>query len=173
MVSEKDINSTELATMRTASGPMTVMTANGEVRTNKEATEHVKQSDLFVTVMILQETPAVLSLEKLFEEHGCTYHWKIGQNPHLIKNGKRIDGNISNSVPFVVPGISASSSQLRLHLPRHHLHHEVWKLQYQKEVEVRMKSFGETRCMNPQKPKTKIKIWNRKKSVQRDIARIA
>ena len=29
---------------------------------------------------------------------------------HLIKNGKRIDCNRSNNVPFVVPGISASSS---------------------------------------------------------------
>ena len=38
------------------------MTANGEVRTNKEATVYVKQLDLFVNVMLLQETPAVLSL---------------------------------------------------------------------------------------------------------------
>ena len=67
--------------------------------------------------------------------------------------------------------------QLRLHLLRHHLHHwsqhrlteiqyrrtEVWKLHYQKELKARMKSFGETRCMNPQKTKTKIKIGNRKK----------
>ena len=41
---------------------MTVMTANGEARTNEEATVYVKQLDLFVTVMLLQETPAVLSL---------------------------------------------------------------------------------------------------------------
>ena len=32
------------------------------------------------------------------------------------------------------------------------------KIQYPKEVELRAKSFGETRCMNPQKPKTKIKM---------------
>ena len=31
------------------------------------------------------------------------------------------------------------------------------KIQYQKEVEVRVHSFGETRCMNPQNPKTKKK----------------
>ena len=64
MVSEKDLNSAELATMRTSSGPMTVMTANGEVRTNKEATVYVKELDSFVTVMLLQETSAVLSLVK-------------------------------------------------------------------------------------------------------------
>ena len=52
------------------------MTANGEVQTREEATIYVKQLDLFVTVMLLQETPAVLSLEKLCEEHGYTHHCK-------------------------------------------------------------------------------------------------
>ena len=89
MVSEKDLNSAQLETMRTSRSPTTVMTANGEVRTNKEATENVKQLDFFVNVMLLQETPAVLSLGKLCEQHGYTYHWKSGQNPHLIKDGKK------------------------------------------------------------------------------------
>ena len=61
--------------------------------------------------------------------------------------------------------------QLRLHLPRHHLHHrsqhrptviqyrqtEMLRLQYPKGMEVWMRSYGETRCMTPQKPKSKIK----------------
>ena len=54
-----------------------------------------------MTVMLLVETPAVLSLGKL-----CT----SGQQTHLTKKGNRIDCNISNYVPFVVPGISTSSS---------------------------------------------------------------
>ena len=60
--------------------------------------------------MFLEETPAVLSWKKLCEDHGYTNHWTSGQKPHLIKNGKRIDCNISNNVSFVVPGLSASSS---------------------------------------------------------------
>ena len=55
MVSEKDLNPAELATMRTSRSPTTVMTANGEVRTNKEATISVKQLDLFVKAVLLQE----------------------------------------------------------------------------------------------------------------------
>ena len=43
------------------------------------------------------------------------------------------------------------------------------KIQYQKEVEVRAESFGRTRCMNPQRPKTKIKKEERRE-VQRDIS---
>ena len=114
MVSKRDLNPAELDTMRTSRSPTTVMTANGEVQTREEATASVKQLDLFVKVVLLEETPTVLSLEKLCEDHGKTYHWTSGQKPHLIRNGKRIDGNISNHVPFVVPGLSASSSSTTL-----------------------------------------------------------
>ena len=109
MVSKRDLNSAELETMRTSRSPTTVMTANGEVQT-REATVHVKELDLFMTVMLLEETPAVLSLGKLCEKRGYTYHWTSGQKPHITKNDKRIDCNVSNYVPFVVPGLSTSSS---------------------------------------------------------------
>ena len=65
MVSKRDLNSAELETMRTSRSPTTVMTANGEVQTREEATACVKELDFFVTVMLLEETPAVLSLETL------------------------------------------------------------------------------------------------------------
>ena len=106
MVSRKDLNSAELETISTSRSPTTVMTANGVVQTREEATVYVKELDLFVTVMLLEETPAVLSLGKLCEDHGHTYHWTSGQKPHLTKEGKKIECNISNYVPFVVPGLS-------------------------------------------------------------------
>ena len=107
MVSKRDLNSVELETMRTSRRPTTVMTSNGEVQTREEATVHVKELELFVTVMLLEETTAVLSLGKLCEDHGFSYHCTSGQKPHLTKNGKRVDCNFSNYVPFVVPGISS------------------------------------------------------------------
>ena len=110
MVSKRDFNSAELETMRTSRSPTTVMTANGEVQTREEATANVKELDLLVTVMPLEETRAVLSLGKLCEDHGYTYHWPAVKKPHLTQHGKRIDCNLSNCVPFVVPGLSASSS---------------------------------------------------------------
>ena len=61
VVSEKDLDSAESETMRTSRSPTTVMTPNGEVQTREEATVYVKQSDLFVKVMLLEETRAVLS----------------------------------------------------------------------------------------------------------------
>ena len=109
-ISKKDLKSADLETMRTSRSPTTVMTANGEVQTREEATVYVKELDLFVTVMLLEETPVVHSLWKLCEDHGFTYHWTSGQKQHLTKKGKRIDCNISNCAPFVVPFLSTSSS---------------------------------------------------------------
>ena len=110
LVSKKDLNFAKLENMRTSRSPTTVMTANGEVRTKEEATVHVKELDLFVKVMLPEETPAVLCFVKLCEVHVYTFHWISGQKPHLFRNGKRIDCNISNDVPFVVLGKTASSS---------------------------------------------------------------
>ena len=70
MVSKRDFSSAELETMRTSRSPTTVTTANGEVRTREEATVYVKQLDLFVKVMLLDETPEVLCLGKLCEDRG-------------------------------------------------------------------------------------------------------
>ena len=42
MVSEEDLNSAELETMRTSRSPTMVITADGEVQTREEATESVK-----------------------------------------------------------------------------------------------------------------------------------
>ena len=83
MGSERFLDSAELETMRISRNLTTVMTANGEVQTREEATVNVKELDLFVTVMLLEETPAVLSLRKLCEDHGYTYHWTSAQKPHL------------------------------------------------------------------------------------------
>ena len=64
MVIEKDIISADLETMRISRNPATVMTANEEVPTREEATVNVIELDLFVTVMLLEETPAILSTRK-------------------------------------------------------------------------------------------------------------
>ena len=89
MVSKRDLNSAELATMRTSKSPTTVMTANGEVQTREEATVYVEQLDLFVKVMLLEETPAVLSLEKLCEDHGYTVFTGPAVRNHISPKKER------------------------------------------------------------------------------------
>ena len=110
MVSKKDLNKTEIETVKISKNPIMVATANGEVQTKEEATVSVRELELFVTVMLRENTQAVLSLGKLCQENGYSYHWMSGQKPHLIKNGKKFHCDTSNHVPFVVPGLSTSSS---------------------------------------------------------------
>ena len=84
MPSRKDLSLEESETNRVTRNPTTVRTATGEVQTNEEATVYVYDFDLFLTEQILEETPAVLSLGKLCEDHGYFFWWTTGQKPHLI-----------------------------------------------------------------------------------------
>ena len=109
-ISKKDLNFAELETVTTSRSPMTVITANGEVQTNEEAIVYVKESDIFLTMKVLENTPAVLSLGKLCDENGNSHEWINGQKPHLLQNGIRIQCNTENFVPIVVPSLSTTSS---------------------------------------------------------------
>ena len=64
MISKEDLNSAELETLTTSRSPMTDITANGEVRTNEEATVYVRELDM----KVLEDTPAFLSLGELCDE---------------------------------------------------------------------------------------------------------
>ena len=57
MLSRKDLNSAEVDNVRVSRNSTAVITANGEV----------------LTMKVLEDTPAVLSLGKLCDEHGYSY----------------------------------------------------------------------------------------------------
>ena len=84
MISKKDLNSAELETVTTSRSPTTDITANGEVQTHEEATVSVKELEKFLTMKVLDNTPAVLSLGKLCDENGYSYEWINCQKPDLI-----------------------------------------------------------------------------------------
>ena len=94
MMSKTDLSSDELDTLRRSRNPTVVLTANGEVHTNEEAQVFVYDRNPFVTMQFLEETPAVLSLGKLCEDHGYSCEWVSGQKARL-----------TNFVPLVVPWI--------------------------------------------------------------------
>ena len=83
MISKKDLISGELETLTTSRSPTTVITAHGKVQTHEEATVYVKELNKFLTMKVLKDTPAVVSLGKLFDEHGYSYEW-ISCQKHLI-----------------------------------------------------------------------------------------
>ena len=110
MISKKDLSKAEMDTLTKSCSPTIVITANGEVQTHEEAIVYVKELDIFLTMKVLENTPAVLSLGKLCDENGYSYEWINGQKTHLIQNGIRIICNTENFVPIVFPGLTSSSS---------------------------------------------------------------
>ena len=110
MISKKDLSNAEMDSLTKSCSPTIVITANGEVQTHEEAIVYVKELEKFLALKVLDNTPAVLSLGKLFDANGYSYEWINGQKPHFIKDGIRIICNTENFVPIVVPSLSSSSS---------------------------------------------------------------
>ena len=78
MISKKDLSKAEMDTLTKSCSPTIVITANGEVQTHEEAIVYVKDLDIFLTMKVLENTPAVLSLGKLRDENGYSYEWING-----------------------------------------------------------------------------------------------
>ena len=91
MISKKNLNFAEMDTLTKSCSPTIVITAYGEVQPHEEAIVYVKELDIFLTLKVLENTPAVLSLGKLCDENGYSYEWINGQKPHLIKKKKDSD----------------------------------------------------------------------------------
>ena len=71
----------------------------------------MRELELFVAVMLLENILAVfLTWEISAKNLGTVTIGPSGQKPHLIKNGEKFHCDTSSHVPFVVPGLSTSSS---------------------------------------------------------------
>ena len=110
MISKEDLSDAEMDSKTKSWSPTIVITANGELQSHEEAIVYVKELDIFLKMKVLENTPAVLLLGKLFDENGYSNEWINGQKPHLIKDGIRIICNTENFVPTVFPGLTSSSS---------------------------------------------------------------
>ena len=87
MIRKKDLSNAEMDTLTKSCSPTIVITANGEVQTHEEAIVYVPELDIFLTMKVLDNTPAVSSFGKLCDESGYFYEWINGQKPHLVKTG--------------------------------------------------------------------------------------
>ena len=61
---KKDLSDSEMDTLTKSCSPTIVITANGEVQTHEEATVYVKELDKFLTMKVLENTPAVFVARK-------------------------------------------------------------------------------------------------------------
>ena len=114
-----------------------------------------KQLDLFVKVMLLEETPAVLSLGKLCGIMGIRSTGPAVENHISSEVARKLNAKNPTMYHLCFLDCQRVLPHLQLHPPPlHHLLHrshyrrsektEMLKLQYRKGVEVRMESSGET-----------------------------
>ena len=68
MMSKIELTSEELETVKVSRLPTTVITAIGSTDTTEKAMVHVSDLYMFVTVQLLKDTTAVLSLGNFCEE---------------------------------------------------------------------------------------------------------
>ena len=59
MISKQDLNDAEMDTLSKSCSPTIVITANGEEQTHEEAPVYVKELDMFLTMKVIVDTPAV------------------------------------------------------------------------------------------------------------------
>ena len=83
----KTLTLLSLETVWTSRSPTTVMTANGEVQTREGPAVYVKELDLVVKVMLLEEIPAILSLVE-------TLWWIMG----IHTTGSAVKNHISSEM---------------------------------------------------------------------------
>ena len=115
MMSNRELSSGKMDTVKKVQNLAVVLTANEEVQTHEEAQVVVHDLNLFTTVQVLEETPAVLSRGKLCVDQRYSCEWVSDQEPRLTEDGKSIICEKDNFVPLVVPGLftipkSSSSS---------------------------------------------------------------
>ena len=122
--------------------PLWCLQPMGEVHTNEEAQVFVHDLNLFVTVQLLEETPAVLSLAKLCEDHGYSNDQGWPQRKWQF-HAKR-----TTSYLLLFQGYSPVLVAIR----RHRRHRRICLRQVQPKSEVTDKP-QETGADRPQKPR--------------------
>ena len=90
----------ENRTIRRSKEPTFITSASGQAESTDEATVNVNDSDFLVIMMLVEDSPAVLTLGCLGEEMGYASEWKKEESPSLIKDGKVMRCKSENYVPI-------------------------------------------------------------------------
>ena len=110
MISKKDLSNVEMNTLTKSCSPTIVIIANGEVQTHEETIAYVKELDIFLTMKVIENTSAALSLGTLCDENGYSFEWINGQNHISLRTGFGYLAIRKNFVLIVAPGLTSSSS---------------------------------------------------------------
>ena len=91
-----------------------LQTANGITTSNLKTRVHIKHLNTYVDAWVLDDTPLVLSVDKLVEENGFDFAWKAStRKATLTKHGKTHTLTIQQGPPL--PPAYERSQRLDLH----------------------------------------------------------
>ena len=80
-------------------------TANGSITTTEEASVYLRDFDMFISVQLLEDSPAVLSPGTLCEDTGYSCELKENNYPHYPRMDKVIHCRSDTCVQIVAPGV--------------------------------------------------------------------
>ena len=88
MMSKSDLIREGKTASRKSKESCSIITANGSITATEEATVHVRDLDICITVHQLDDAPVVLSRGNACEERGYSFEWKGNQSRTLTQMAK-------------------------------------------------------------------------------------
>ena len=109
----KNLTKVEQLTIRGLDEPISLNTANGYIEATQYAYVHALELDMTVKVILLENSPAVLSLGRLCRQNNFELRWPGGipspsNGPILIKNKKIYNLFAQNDVPHITAARTSS-----------------------------------------------------------------
>ena len=106
IVDFSELSKDEQLTVKELPEPITLKTANGYNEATHYAIVYVKELGMSVKAILLEDSPAILSLGRLCRKDGFEFRWPQGEpgpsnEPHLIKDGHTYNLFSDNDVPHV------------------------------------------------------------------------
>jgi hypothetical protein len=102
LVGRKDVPEAHLSAAEPARRPIQLKTANGVTTVDEEIILQCGPLKEHVYPLLLDSTPAVLSVGRRCMEDGFSFHWPAGGNPVFVSpNGTQLVCEVDNFVPYL------------------------------------------------------------------------
>ena len=112
MLGESSLNAQDRSNIWKTTGYLDIHTANGVVRSTKEANVHIQELGACLFVGSVEDSLAVFSVGQLCDELGNSYSWQPEENPKITECERTITCCFDNFVPLVAVTKRKSCSAL-------------------------------------------------------------
>ena len=111
LVGERDLSREGWKRVREAIEDVYLATASGPEAASRELTGHFDVlGGVRLVHKVLRNSPAVVSMGRLIENHGFSFHWMHGSTPVLVfPDGEKLELPCHGHVPYLPPGVVDSA----------------------------------------------------------------